>query len=142
VRNDRAARAYVADAEIILGEAEASQRAGHYHRVVRKSQEAAELAIKGLLRLWGLEYPKSHLLGRVIKRELVQRKVLDRQVADQMAYDADSLGLDREPSFCGSPEGIPASQLFDAEDGEDALEKARRVLETIRVAMAQDWSEE
>jgi hypothetical protein len=26
-------------------EAEDSQRAGHYHRVVRKSQEAAELAI-------------------------------------------------------------------------------------------------
>lgn len=139
MRNDRAARAYLADAEIILREAEDSQRAGHLHRVVRKSQEAAELAIKGLLRLWGLEYPKAHLLGRVIKRELVRRKLLDRKVAEQLAYDSDSLALDREPSFYGSPEGVPASQLFDAEDGEDALAKARRVLETVRAAMAKYW---
>lgn len=142
MRNDRAARAYLADAEIILGEAEASQRAGHYHRVVRKSQEAAELAIKGLFRLWGLEYPKSHLLGRVIKKELVRRKVLDRKEADQLAYDSDSLALDREPSFYGSPEGVPAIQLFDTEDGEDALGKARRVLETVRAAMARYLPEE
>lgn len=141
MRNDSAARAYLADARIILKEAEDSQQAGHYHRVVRKSQEAAELAIKGLFRLWGLEYPKSHLLGRVIKKELIQRKIFDRKVAAQLAYDADSLALDREPSFYGSPEGIPASQLFDAEDGEEALEKARRVLATVKAAMAQGWPE-
>lgn len=142
MRNDKAARSYLADAEIILKEAEDSQPAGHYHRVVRKSQEAAELAVKGLFRLWGLEHPKSHLLGRVIKRELVRRKVLDRKVAEQLAYDSDSLALDREPSFYGSPDGIPASQLFDAEDGEEALAKARRVLATVRAAMAQGWPQE
>jgi len=142
VRNDRAARSYLVDAEIILREAEDSQRAGHYHRVVRKSQEAAELAIKGFFRLWGIEVPKSHLLGRVIKKDLVQRKILDRKVADQLAYDSDSLALDREPSFYGSPEGVPASQLFDAEDGEDALAKARRVLETVRAAMIKYWPAE
>ncbi|MFQ5827578.1 MAG: HEPN domain-containing protein [Candidatus Methylomirabilia bacterium] len=135
MRNDRAARSYLADAEIILREAEGSQRAEHYHRVVRKCQEAAELAIKGLFRLWGIEYPKSHLLGRLIKKELARRKVLDRKAADRLAYDSDSLALDREPAFYGSPDGVPASQLFDAEDGGDALAKARRVLDTVRAAI-------
>ena len=142
MRNDRAAQSHLADAEIILREAEDSQRLGHYHRVVRKSQEAAELAVKGLFRLWGIEYPRSHLLGRVIKKELVRTKAIDRMAADQLAYDCDSLALDREPSFYGSPEGVPASQLFDAEDGEDALAKARRVLETVRAAMIKYWPAE
>lgn len=133
--SDRAAHAYLGDAELILQEAESSQKAGHYHRVARKCQESSELAAKGLLRLWGIEYPKSHLLGRVIKRELVKRKIVDRQTADQLAYYLDSLSLDREPAFYGSPEGIPAGELFDEEDGQEALMKARWVLETIRTAI-------
>jgi HEPN domain-containing protein len=136
VRNDRAARGFLEDAAIILEEAEASQRAGRHHRVVRQSQEAAELAIKGLFRLWGIEHPKSHILGRTIRRELVSRKVLDRETADRLATDADSLAVDREPAFYGSPEGVPAGELFDAEDAAAALEKARRVLTVVRAAFA------
>lgn len=136
MRNDRAARAYLSDAEIIMGEAKESLRAGHSHRVVRKCQEAAELAIKGLFRLWGVEQPKSHLLGRAIRRELVRQKALDSETADRLASDADSLALDREPAFYGSPEGAPAGELFEREDAEEALEKASRALSIVREAFA------
>jgi HEPN domain-containing protein len=136
VRNDRAARAYLGDAEIILEEARESLRADHSHRVVRKCQEAAELAIKGLFRLWGIEQPKSHLLGRTIRRELVRHGALDKDTADRLASDADSLALDREPAFYGSPEGVPASELFEKEDAEAALEKAERMLAVVREAFA------
>lgn len=50
-------RAYVDDASIILAEAEESLGKGHFHRAVRKCQESVELALKGLLRMYGVEYP-------------------------------------------------------------------------------------
>lgn len=65
---------------------------------------------------------------------MVSRKVLDRETADRLAADADSLAVDREPAFYGSPEGVPAGELFDAEDAAAALEKARRVLTVVRTA--------
>ena len=41
-----------------------------------------------------------------------------------MNNQLDSLAFDREPSFNGSPEGIPASDLFDKEDAEEALKNS------------------
>ena len=41
MRNDIQARAYLADAQIIMEEASASEKKGHFHRAVRKSQEVA-----------------------------------------------------------------------------------------------------
>ena len=38
--------------------------------LVRKSQEASELAIKGFLRELAIEYPKTHVLGRFLRRNL------------------------------------------------------------------------
>ncbi len=43
---------------------------------------------------------------------------------------------DAEPAFYGSPEGVPASELFEKEDAEAALEKAERMLAVVREAFA------
>ena len=42
---------------------------GNYPYVIRQSQEAVELALKASLRLVGVEPPKWHDVGPVLKRE-------------------------------------------------------------------------
>lgn len=134
--NKGAAWAFVEDAEIILIEASASMKEGHYHRVIRKCQETTELAVKGLFKYFGIEYPKSHILGRVIKKELSRFSLFDHETLDRIAYISDSLAFDREPAFYGSIEGIPASELYDEEDATEAIENTKWVTETIKKVLS------
>lgn len=126
------ALAFIKDAEIIIEEARFSFEKGHWHRVVRKSQEATELAIKGLFKYLGIEYPKSHILGKVIKKELSKHQIFNKEVLNQIAFISDSLAFDREPSFYGSINGTSASLLFDKEDAEEALKNSEWVIEKIK----------
>lgn len=66
MRSDRIGYAYIKDAKTIAEEARESLNKRHYHRTVRKCQEAVELGLKGLLRFVGIEYPKSHRVGAVL----------------------------------------------------------------------------
>ncbi|HEB31078.1 MAG TPA: HEPN domain-containing protein [Spirochaetes bacterium] len=59
-------KSYIEGAKIIFSEAIESLKRGHYHRTIRKCQEAVELGVKGLLRIVGVEYPKSHRVGKVL----------------------------------------------------------------------------
>jgi HEPN domain-containing protein len=68
-------RAYIEDARVILAEAEASLEQGHFHRTVRKCQESVEMALKGLLRMAGIEYPKAHRVGRALVESAVAQVV-------------------------------------------------------------------
>ena len=47
MNNKKSANAYLGDAEVILEECRFSFERMHWHRVVRKCQEASELAVKG-----------------------------------------------------------------------------------------------
>jgi len=132
MKNDKSAKSHLADAEIILEEACCSLQKEHYHRVIRKCQESTELAVKGIFRYLGLEYPKSHILGRVIKKELSRYGLFRREELKRMANISDSLAFDREPAFYGSPDGIPAGELFDQEDAEEAVEETRWIINIIK----------
>jgi len=83
MNNKISARSFLKDANIILEEAKISYEKEHWHRVVRKCQEACELAVKALFKYLALEYPKSHLLGRVIKKELKSEPIYT--IADPFA---------------------------------------------------------
>jgi len=68
------AESYLKDAEHSLVEARRAARSKMYHRAVRRAQESTELALKAVLRLIGVEYPKEHDVGgsllRVDKKKL------------------------------------------------------------------------
>jgi hypothetical protein len=132
MNNSVSALVFLTDAEIILEESRFSLERGHWHRVVRKSQEATELAIKGLFKYLGLDYPKSHILGKVIKKELGKHRLFDKEVLNQIAFISDSLAFDREPSFYGSFNGLSASSLFDKDDAEEALKNSEWVIGKIK----------
>ena len=52
-----------------LKHAEEAVEGGNYPYVVRQSQESVELALKAALRVVGVEPPKWHDVGPVIRRE-------------------------------------------------------------------------
>ena len=131
MNNKESAKALVSDAVIILDETQISLELSHWHRAVRKCQEATELAIKGLFRYLGIEYPKSHLLGRVIRRELGRFRFLNSDELNKMAFITDSLTFDREPSFYGSPDGTPASELFEEDDAREAIENTKWIINAV-----------
>ena len=119
-------QAYIADARIILSEAEESLGKGHFHRTVRKCQESVELALKGLLRTYGVEYPRRHVFAAVLRRSPVARFV-DAKELEAIIEIADGLAEEREVSFYGSGQAR-ASQLFSEADARESILHARRVL--------------
>lgn len=128
MRNIDIAKAYIKDAVIILKESEDSFENGHYHRSVRKCQESVELALKGLLRLKGIEYPKSHKVGKVLMEAL--KNEIDNNFLQKAANLSDHLADLREPSFYGS-EDVSAEGLFDEEDAKEILKNTTYVINFI-----------
>ncbi len=129
MRNIDIARSYVKDAKLILDEAEDSLNKGHYHRTIRKCQEGVELALKGLLRLKGIEYPKSHKIGKVFVETL--KGDIDIDILQRAADISDQLAINREPSFYGS-EDLPAEELYDKDDAEESIRNARFVINMVK----------
>lgn len=129
MRNDRLASGHFDDARIIGEEARESLAKGHYHRTVRKCQEATEMALKGLLRMVGIEYPKSHMIGSVLLSPALEGKV-EAGVLKKLAAISDQLALDRETAFYGSEEES-AQELFEQNDAEEALENCNFVLKEV-----------
>ena len=132
MNNKVSALAFLSDAQIILDEARPSFDREHWHRVVRKSQEATELAVKALFKYLGLEYPKSHVLGKLIKKEIGGYKLLSDEELNKIAFITDALAFDREPSFYGSRDGAAASELFTLDDAEEALKNSEWLIQRIR----------
>jgi len=135
MNNKKSANAYLGDAEVILEECRFSLDRMHWHRVVRKCQEASELAVKGLFKYLGVEYPKAHILGRVFKKEIARHEIFSREDLNRIAFISDSLAFDREVSFYGSPEGGTAAELFDQEDAQEALESAQWLCKKVKEGM-------
>ncbi|MBI5787385.1 MAG: HEPN domain-containing protein [Candidatus Schekmanbacteria bacterium] len=127
--NINTSQGYIEDAKIIWKEAQHSLTEGHYHRVVRKCQECVELSLKGIMRLMSIEYPKSHKIGKVIRKTFIELNI-DPEITERIADIADKLTLDRELSFYGS-EANAARDVFDEDDARQAIENARFIIDFI-----------
>ncbi len=97
--------AYIEDARVILVEAKASLEQEHFHRAVRKCQESVEMALKGLPRVAGIEYPKAHRLGRVLLESAVAQ-VVSVERLQEIARIADELTDAREDASMGPRNGL------------------------------------
>jgi HEPN domain-containing protein len=114
--------------EMLLGE-----RA--YSDVVREAQEVVELALKGVLRVLGVEPPKIHDVGPLI---LEYRDRLPGEVrpdADRIAEASRWLRKEREFAFYGEVDLIPTEE-YGIEEADRALADARFVVGRTRVVFA------
>ena len=130
MRNIELAVDYLYRAKRCLKEARMALEDGDAPGVVRRSQEALELAVKAVLRALTIEYPRVHDVSDVLQECRSRFPAWFRDAIDELATISSELALARGPSMYGDEErGIPASELFSRVYAEEALRKAEKVLE-------------
>jgi len=124
----RLSRGLLRAARQILSEARGSAAAGVHYRVVRQSQEAAELALKAALAALGVEYPRRHSFGGLVQSALSRAGVAPERV-EAIARQADALAAKRGIAFYGvEEEGIPPDEALTGEDAAAALRSAEDIV--------------
>jgi HEPN domain-containing protein len=124
------AKSYLRQAEERVRHAEEALETGNYAYTIRQSQEAVELALKGVLRLVAIEPPKWHDVGPILKKHREIFPEWFKAEIDKLASISRKLRREREPSMYGDEEtGTPPDQLYSRIDAEEALEYAKSVLD-------------
>ncbi|MCS7136771.1 MAG: HEPN domain-containing protein [Candidatus Caldarchaeum sp.] len=109
---------------------------GHYAYAVRQSQEAVELLLKAALRLAGVEPPKWHDVGPVLRRERERFPEWFRDMVDDLASISRSLSRERELAMYGDEDlKIPPDELYVRKDAEKALADVELVLRAVQRLM-------
>jgi hypothetical protein len=130
VRNRDLARDYVLRARSRLRAIDALFAEKAWADVVRESQEAVELALKGLLRRANAEPPRIHDVSDVLRESSAS---LPRGAAahlDELCDISRDLRRDRELALHGS-EDLTPSDFYREQDAREARRKARRVVEIV-----------
>ncbi|ADI31243.1 HEPN domain-containing protein [Staphylothermus hellenicus] len=129
MNNIALARSYIRQTKERIKHAGEALETGNYPYVIRQCQEAVELALKAALRIVGIEPPKWHDVGPVLRREKNRFPDWFQERIPELAYISRSLRKERETAMYGDEEtGLPAEELYTLYDAEQALKQARTVL--------------
>jgi HEPN domain-containing protein len=127
------ARSNVRQAEDRLTTARIALERGNYPYAVRQAQECVELSLKACLRLVGIEPPKWHDVGPIIRRERENFPEWFKEHVERIVSISRSLRKERELAMDGDEESkIPPEELYTRFDAEKAIEDAGFVLEIAR----------
>lgn len=99
--------------------------------VVRESQEIVELALKGLLRMVGIDPPRIHDVSGVLLAERARLPEALAPEVESLAEISRQLRRDRELAFYGA-EDLTPSGFYTRDDAEQARAGARRTVELVR----------
>jgi len=102
-----------------------------YSDTVRESQEICELALKAVLRLIGIDPPKLHDVGKIVKQYASELPATMQTDVDVVARYSFQLRRDRELAFYGALDVDPA-QDYTREDADAAISQVDFILEWIR----------
>ncbi len=132
------AKSGLRQAGVRVESAEGALVKGEYQYVVRQSQEAVELALKSVLRLVGIEPPKWHDFGPILKEHKDRFPHWFAENIEEMASISRELRHEREPSMYGDEEtSTPPYKLYSRKDAEKALTNTRKVLELCEKLLAE-----
>jgi len=132
LNNLKMAKAYLREAIRRIKTAEHALEEGGYAYCIRQSQEAVELALKGSLRLVGIEPPKWHDVGPILLRERDRFPEWFKQKLEEMASISRWLRREREPSMYGDEEtGLPPNELYTRNYAEKALKESKWVVKLV-----------
>ena len=134
MRNRALANDYVRRAAVRLGAIDVLYRAKSWADVVSESQEAVELALKGLLKSCGVDPPRIHDVSAVLLHERERLPDGPHENAERLAAISRDLRRDRELAFYGAEDLVP-SEFYSENDARRALEDARFVIETVTTAV-------
>src|SRR2546425_4820350 len=113
----------------VRGKSAASATASKdYPDAVRFSQEAVELSLKAALRAYGVEYPKEHDVGGVLRSVRERYPKWFQEKIDELAEVSGDLASKRALAMYGlEAAGKSSSELFGEKDAAKALGEARLV---------------
>lgn len=134
MRNSELAADYVRRADVRLRALDVLYDAGSWADVVRESQEALELALKGLLRASGVEPPRIHDVADVLLAERERLPAPVRPEVDRLAALSRDLRRDRELAFYGA-EDLTPSRFYREADAARAREAARTAVRVVKPAV-------
>jgi len=97
-----------------------------FNLVVRRAQEVVELALKGALKIMGVDYPKVHDVAPLFIEQLRQKRgIYDRDLLSKIEEISLWLAQSRTTSFYFEKE-------YGAGDAEQAIQDASFVLSEIK----------
>jgi len=132
LNNKDLAKDYLKEANFRVETAENVINKKAYAYCVRQCQEAVELALKGALRLFGLDYPKWHDIGNVLTKEKIIFPEIFQNDITKLASISNLLMNYREPAMYGDENSSKTpSSLFNKEVAMKALSDAKFCLETV-----------
>jgi HEPN domain-containing protein len=131
MRNRDLAADYVRRAAARLRAIDALIGARSWADVVRESQEAVELALKGLLRSVGVDPPRVHDVADVLLAERERLPEALRPEVERLAAASRDLRRDRELAFYGA-EDLTPSDFYRERDAARARDLARTVVRLVR----------
>ena len=98
-----------------------------YSDVVREAQEVVELALKGVLRQVGVEPPRWHDVGGILREHRARLPPDAAREVERLARISAALRKDRELSFYGDIDFIP-TEHYTREHAQQALDDAAWVV--------------
>jgi HEPN domain-containing protein len=131
MRNKELALDYVRRASVRLRALDVLFDGESWADVVRESQEAVELALMGLLRVYGIEPPRVHDVSALL---LAERERLPAALATKLPRLAEisrDLRRDRELAFYGAEDLTPGS-FYAKQDAERARAAAAETIAAVR----------
>jgi HEPN domain-containing protein len=131
MRNRELAADYVHRADVRLRAIDVLFEAASWADVVRESQEALELALKGLLRASGVEPPRIHDVADVLLAERERLPAPVRSEVERLAELSRDLRRDRELAFYGA-EDLTPSRFYREVDATRAREAARLAVSLVK----------
>jgi HEPN domain-containing protein len=98
--------------------------------IVRGSQEVVELALKGLLRVAGIEPPRIHDVSEVLMTEKSRLPLAIQPHLEALAAGSRTLRRDHELAFYGAEDLTPSS-FYTREDATGARDIARKTAAAV-----------
>lgn len=124
------ALSYIKTAEHSLKQARLAYEDELWHLAVRRSQESVEMALRGALRLPGVEAPGTHDVSFYLRENRSRFPDWFQLRIDRLAHISRGLRKDRELSLYGDEEmALPPELIFSKLDAEEAIKNASFVLE-------------
>ena len=131
--NREAAQYGLQRAQIILAEAEHLRDQEIWNLVVRRCQEAVELALKGALLWAGLNVPRIHDVGGILVQHTERFPPVIGPELPGLAMISRTLRAERETSFYGDEDsGLPPELPYIEADADTALGKTQTVLTVVQ----------
>ena len=135
------ARDYLRRAEVRVRSAAGATSSKDYPDAVRFSQEAVELSLKAALRAYGVEYPKEHDVGGVLRSVRERYPKWFQEKIDELAEVSGDLASKRALAMYGlEAAGKSPSELFGEEQAAKALSEAEVVVRLVEKLLRRNSS--